>query len=109
MSLPFNISPEAKEYLIRTLKTQPCYELALIWCSQCQINGQECGEVVSLGLYDKGKRPRESFYSVLGVQVSISDTTYEKLAGEMLILEQKEIIEKGKKTTVPLLRIANLE
>ena len=105
MAIPFNVSGEAETYLSEILANPPAgdFEPALIWSSRYTIDDQEVGASFTVGYYPRGKRPRDSFFSLLGRSISIVPSTLEKLEGKTLVLERRKIGGQATKRVVKVL------
>jgi len=99
--MPFQMSPDAEEYVRDGLRPQPGREAALVqtfnfeaWDKRGRVIMRFPGEFFTVGYYDPGQRPHAQHIEMFGVPVSVIPQTLERLCGKTLTL-QKQVYRYG--------------
>jgi len=94
--LPFQMTPDAEEYIRDGLRPQPGREVALVQTFSFEARDKRGrvimrfpGEFFTVGYYDFGQRPHAQQIEMFGVPVSIVPQALERLRGRTLTIKKQ--------------------
>jgi len=97
--LPFTISKEVRQFLVNSSMAKLDCDRAL-HIGRSSINGEMVKESIHLSGYEKGTLPKDSFYRISGLLISISDNVIKKLAKKRIVLQRITLKKSGRVTTI---------
>lgn len=112
---PFELTAIAEEYLRNALAHEkPNMEPALVWIPGPEWAVDRAHSLcfvlesprLALGWYHAGHRPRDSFYSLCGFEVSLMETTLEHIRGKTIDYDEVEMVFEGPQHKIKRLFIA---